>query len=280
MDAKAFQRLLAEEVSTFKAYLETDDHDWIVKGFIDVNKNVYTITNDTKVVSKIIEILLIPRLDFFARQHDMLLELPSRQNYYPDMTFIDADGHKYAVDFKTSYYKDNGKINGLTLGSYWGYFRHRSEKDNIDYPYEDYESHLVIGMLYKQAVEYVNEKGVYSVEELADIKAVVDNFIFFVQPKWRIASDFPGSGNTRNIGGITEISRLIEGTGPFTQFGEKGEMVFDDYWMNYYNQSDARQAGLERPHYKNLATYKEYLEKQKEKLEIIERLDDNVNTAH
>lgn len=50
--------LLTKEVQGYKNFLETTNNEWIVKGFIDVNKNVYTITNDTKVVSKIIEILL------------------------------------------------------------------------------------------------------------------------------------------------------------------------------------------------------------------------------
>jgi len=37
---------------------------------------------------------------------------------------------------------------------------------------------------------------------------MIENFIFFVQPKWKIANDIPGSGNTRNIGGITNIQKL------------------------------------------------------------------------
>ena len=57
MDSQTFQALLTKEAESYKSYLETDSKDWIVKGFIDVNKNIYTITNDTKVVSKIIEIL-------------------------------------------------------------------------------------------------------------------------------------------------------------------------------------------------------------------------------
>ena len=53
MNKDKFYSLLSEEVKTYKAFLETDSHDWIVKGFIDIDKNVYTITNDTKVVSSI-----------------------------------------------------------------------------------------------------------------------------------------------------------------------------------------------------------------------------------
>lgn len=118
MTKEEFFVLLTEEVKGYKDFLETDSQDWIVKGFIDIDKNVYTITNDTKVVSKIIEILLIPKLDKFAREHGLELELPSKQNFYPDLTFKDKEGHLFAVDFKSSYY-DGESANGLTLGSYW-----------------------------------------------------------------------------------------------------------------------------------------------------------------
>lgn len=259
MDSQTFQTLLTEEVKTYKPLLETNNNDWIVKGFIDVDRNVYTITNDTKVVSKIIEILLIPRLELFAKRNNLTLELPSAQNYYPDLTFIDRDGNLFAVDFKSSYYGEDNKVNGLTLGSYWGYFRNRDSKKNTDHPYNKYLSHLVLGMLYKQCVTVCNEKTIYTIDELDSIKAVIENFIFFVQPKWKIASDRPGSGNTRNIGGIIEIDKLIHGDGPFATLGEE---VFDDYWMNFFKTSDARTSGIGKPHYHNLDTYKKYLDRQ------------------
>lgn len=263
MTKEQFFSLLSEEVKSYKSFLETDSHDWIVKGFIDIDKNVYTITNDTKVVSKIIEILLIPKLDKFARDHNMTLELPSKQNYYPDLTFKDNDGHMFAVDFKSSYY-DGEQVNGLTLGSYWGYFRNRDSVMNMDYSYNSYSSHTVLGMLYKQSVIDANEKNVYSIDELSVIHSVIENFIFFVQPKWKIANDMPGSGNTRNIGGITDIQKLINGEGPFAELGED---VFDDYWKNYFNKPDANKAGIGIPHYHNLTTYKQYLADQKRILE-------------
>lgn len=262
MTKEDFFNLLTEEVKTYKDFLETDSKDWIVKGFIDIDKNVYTITNDTKVVSKIIEILLIPKLDSFAHAHGLELELPSKQNFYPDLTFKDQEGHLFAVDFKSSYY-DGGSVNGLTLGSYWGYFRDRDTVKNMDYTYNSYSSHTVLGMLYKQSRMGQNGRNVYSVDELEIIHSVIENFIFFVQPKWKIANDIPGSGNTRNIGGITDIESLINGEGPFAKLGEE---VFDDYWKGYFNKVDARIAGIGVPHYHNLKTYKEYLKNQAEKL--------------
>jgi len=258
MTKERFLQLLTEEAKTYKGFLETESHDWIVKGFIDVDKNVYTITNDTKVVSKIIEILLIPKLLLFAERNGLELELPSKQNFYPDLTFKDAEGHLFAVDFKSSYY-DGDSVNGLTLGSYWGYFRERDVVKSMDYTYNSYSSHTVLGMLYKQSVINADERKVYSIDELDIIHSVIEQFIFFVQPKWKIANDIPGSGNTRNIGGITNIVKLQNGEGPFATLGEE---VFDDYWMGYFNKVDARTAGIGTPHYHNLATYKEYLKSQ------------------
>ena len=258
MTKETFFELLTNEVKSYKEFLETDSKEWIVKGFIDIDKNVYTITNDTKVVSKIIEILLIPKLDNFARNHGLVLELPSKQNFYPDLTFKDQEGHLFAVDFKSSYY-DGDSVNGLTLGSYWGYFRERDIIKNMDYTYNSYSSHTVLGMLYRQNNVDGNEKDVYSVDELDIIHSVIEDFIFFVQPKWKIANDIPGSGNTRNIGGITNIEKLVNGMGPFAELGEE---VFDDYWKGYFNKVDARTAGIGTPNYHNLKTYKEYLERQ------------------
>lgn len=263
MTKETFFSLLNEEIKTYKDFLETDSHDWIVKGFIDIDKNVYTISNDTKVVSKIIEILLIPKLDKFARDHELELELPSKQNFYPDLTFKDKEGNLFAVDFKSSYY-DKGRVNGLTLGSYWGYFRQRDIQKSTDHPYNSYSAHLVLGMLYKQSVVGGDEKDVYTVDELTAIHSVIEHFIFFLQPKWKIASDLPGSGNTRNIGGITDINKLIKGEGPFANLGEE---VFDDYWMGYFGKTDAKNAGIGKPHYHNLETYKNYLKSQANKLE-------------
>ena len=48
--------------------------------------------------------------------------------------------------------------------------------------------------------------------------------------KWKIASDKRGSGNTANIGSISNISDIITGRGMFSKLGEDW---FDDYWMNY-----------------------------------------------
>ena len=62
---------LQKEILKFNQVVATEDGDWIVKGFIDIYKNIYTITIDTKVVSKVIEILLIPEFERFAKENNL-----------------------------------------------------------------------------------------------------------------------------------------------------------------------------------------------------------------
>lgn len=91
--------------------------------------------------------------------------------------------------------------------------------------------------------------------ELNKIVSVIKNFNFFVQEKWKIATDRPGSGNTKNIGSIIKISDLLKGNGPFASLGEE---IFDDYWTNYLTCDMAKAAELQRPYYKNLDEYKKF----------------------
>ena len=58
---------------------------------------------------------------------------------------------------------------------------------------------------------------------------------------------------------MTDIDKLTKGEGPFARLGEG---IFDHYWMNFYNTADATRAGIGKPHYNNLRTYQEYLEKE------------------
>jgi hypothetical protein len=54
--------------------------EWTVKGFIDLFKDIYTISSDTKVVSKILEFHLFPHFLEFARSIGYSLELATHQN--------------------------------------------------------------------------------------------------------------------------------------------------------------------------------------------------------
>lgn len=109
-------------VESFAPFVSTKDGQWVVKGFIDVYKRVYTISTDTKVVSKIIELYIFPLLFKFAQDNSLKIELTKEQNFYPDITFVDEEGNLFAVDLKSSYRKSSTRINGMTLGAFTGIF--------------------------------------------------------------------------------------------------------------------------------------------------------------
>jgi hypothetical protein len=254
MDKHNFLTKLQSESDSFNRAVSTSNGDWVVKGFIDIARNIYTISTDTKVVSKVMELLLFPELVRFAEQNDLKLHLAERQNFYPDVTFIDNENHLFAVDLKTTYRVSDVKTNGMTLGAFTGYFRSRESRKNCSFPYGSYEGHFVLGVIYSQALG-IDERQVYSLDNLEQITSAISDFQFFVQEKYRIASDLPGSGNTKNIGSVLKIEDLLHGRGPFA---ELGEAIFDDYWMYYLTEDMARAVELSRRPYMNLKTYRVY----------------------
>ncbi len=251
--------------------------DWIVKGFIDVYKNIYAVPNDTKVVSKLLELFLIPKLVTFAEKNNYEAILANEQNYYPDMSFVSKEtGEKFAIDIKSTYRINGNRINGMTLGAFTGYFRDRKSRKNIVFPYGDYKEHLVLGVVYSKCgrvgeleeglvniCESTNEENheitpservTYRLEDLEKIASIIKDIHFFVQPKFKIASAAPGSGNTKNIGSVKLLSELLSGNGPFAELGVE---VFDDYWMNYLTSDMARNIESTKK-FTNLDSYKKY----------------------
>lgn len=254
MTKEKFIELLRNAVNDFGDTISMEDGSWVVKGFIDVYKNIYTISTDTKVISKIIELYLFPKILEFAKSNDLEIELTKEQNFYPDITFRDKEGNLFAVDLKSSYRKSDTHVNGMTLGAFTGYFRDRKSLKNITHPYEDYKAHIVLGVIY-DTVSDIDERKSYTIDKMEEIVSVVRNFEFFVQEKWKIAIDRPGSGNTKNIGSVSNIEDLIKGNGSFSELGEN---VFDDYWMYYLTADMAKMAELPKPFYKNLIEYKQF----------------------
>lgn len=252
-----FLGALREEFTQFAKAVATENGEWIVKGFIDVYRNVYTISIDTKVISKIIELTLFPVLARFAEKHNYRLILSEHQNHYPDITFVSKSGEQIAVDVKSSYRMNDKRVNGFTLGAFTGYFRQRTSTKNIRFPYSSYAAHLVLGIVYDRNEKAIDEQRVYTLDELPQIASVVHDFHFFVQEKWRIASDQPGSGNTKNIGSVKNLTDLTEGNGPFASLGEA---VFDDYWQNYLTRDMARTIDSDVP-YRNLDEYWQWRER-------------------
>jgi hypothetical protein len=235
MEKEAFAGALEAFVTGLKGHISTDDGQWTVKGFIDIFKNVYTISSDTKIVSKILEIHLFPKIVEFAQTNGYKVVLAEHQNYYPDISFVKSSDEsvKFAVDFKTTYRnpKKHHLCNGFTLGSHGEYFENRTNGKNIQFPYGSYSGHFCLGIIYDRADgATIDETQSSSVDELHSIASVAKNFQFFVTEKWKIASDKGGSGNTANIGSINNIADITSGQGMFSKLGEHW---FDEYWMNY-----------------------------------------------
>ena len=236
-------------------YVSSDNGDWTIKGFIDVYRNIYTISSDTKIVSKILEIHIFPQILQFAESIGYKIILAEKQNWYPDLTFVhkENDEVKFALDIKTTF-RRNDKTAGFTLGSHGAYFKERDKEKNIQFPYNKYIGHYCLGVIYTRTdvtddlseteifqvdelnEEYhtpnkkVGEREVTTVENLKSITSVIKNFDFFAAEKWKIASDKQGSGNTANIGSIVDIADLKNENGIFSQLGEEW---FDEYWINH-----------------------------------------------
>ena len=230
-----FESALNDLTKTLVGHVSSDDGQWTVKGFIDAFENVYAISSDTKVISKILEIHLFPKILDFAERNDLAVVLAEHQNYYPDISFVSRadESAKFAVDFKTTYRIPNRPwlCNGFTLGSHGRYFEDRSSAKNIQFPYGSYLAHYCLGMIYdRQPRATLAETQTHTLRELRSIKSVISNIQFFVAEKWRIAADKPGSGNTANIGSIRRIQDILDGNGMFANLGEDW---FDDYWINF-----------------------------------------------
>ena len=274
---REFVQRLRIFIENLRSYALVDDDQWAIKGFIDAFRNVYAISSDTKVVSKIIEIHLLPKILKFADENGFAVVLADHQNWYPDLSFVRKDDSeiKFAVDIKTTYRDPEhpGHCNGFTLGSHGTYFRNRNSKKNIQFPYSQYLAHLCIGIIYTRSdLEYISsvfrvkelllsssnqdstdDNSVIHVDILRSITSVVRDFQFFVREKWEIASDRSGSGNTANIGSITKIDDIVNGNGTFKNLGEEW---FDDFWMNY-RRITIRVKGKSKP-ITNLQEYLKY----------------------
>ncbi|NBB27614.1 type II restriction endonuclease [Cellulophaga sp. BC115SP] len=272
-----FKEELDRFIEKLGEYVSTDNGEWAVKGFIDVYKNIYTISSDTKIVSKILEIHIFPLLLKFAEDVGYKILLTEHQNYYPDLTFIDKRDETimFAVDLKTTYRKKSG-ISSFTLGSHGGYFKERDKRKNIQFPYNQYLGHYCLGVIYTRAnvsddmsdteifqvqelyedyetpQKKVGKRDVTTIDSLRSITSVIKDFEFFVAEKWKIASDKQGSGNTANIGSTLSIEDLRNENGVFSQLGESW---FDEYWINFGNATMVKEGKTVR-----ITNLKDFLE--------------------
>lgn len=228
--------------------LERKNINWEVKGLIDSNKKIFTLGSDSKLIGRIFELLITVVLESIANQSEYRLVASESQTVYPDFNLVnDKTGDKIGIDIKTTYRRRNAKGQltniGFTLGSFASFLRNNTK--NIQYPYNEYSKHYVIGFIYDR-IESASEGRIVNVDDLDNIIAPYANVEFFVQEKYRIAGDKPGSGNTENIGSFktNESSLIKQGLGPFSFLGNE---VFEHYWRNYpkYRETEKKYTCLE-----------------------------------
>ncbi|QHQ74604.1 type II restriction endonuclease [Bacillus pumilus] len=234
-------------------YKKVDDMniDWNVKGLIGNNNQVYAIGSDSKLLGRIFEIIAAPVIKKIAEEHGYIVRIPEKQNTYPDFTLMKSedDTEKIAIDVKTTY-KEGSKRLGYTLGSFTSYLRNNTK--NIEFPYNQYKDHFVIGFLYDRNAD-AEEGQITSYENIGLLDFPYYNVEYFVQRKINITGQKKGSGNTDNIGSISlrNLQEFKDANGPFASLPEK---LYLHYWRNYPKYTQANK------YYIDLSTYFEWLE--------------------
>lgn len=246
MTDKLFSSLLNEIRDLFS--------NWDVRGLIDSKKNVYTISQDTKFLSKVFELVIAPVIYNFAYHNNLEVEPARTQIQYPDYSLREkspgSDQKWIALDIKTSYFRNDNIISGFTLGSFRGSLRDRLSSTYSRFPYIDYSEHWCLCIIYERA-ESIIESSTFSMSDFEKIPPVFNRIEVHLQPKYKIAWYSPGSGNTANIGSVKRIDEVRKGTGPFSSFNED---LFEDYWRNYLRLEDAQRIGIKQP-YNDIESY-------------------------
>lgn len=220
--------------AAFDAKMSLYQPNFYAYGLLTAGDIIYPLGQDTKVLSTAFELIARPLLYEIAADHSLLIQEPESQNVYPDFTLMrdQADPAKIAVDIKSAYRKmrrDGSWTVSFTLGSYTSFLRTGAK--NIVFPYAQYAEHWIIGFIYTR-VDVSGGERRYDLAERSKVFSPIRDVEYFVQEKYRIASERPGSGNTTNIGSIvgSSVSDFALGKGPFAPFGEA---TFADYWRHY-----------------------------------------------
>lgn len=221
--------------------------NWDIFGLLHKNNMIFPVGNDSKILGSVFEILMLPILRECANELNCNLKISQTQTVYPDYWFEFRNNRKIAVDIKSTYrrYDNNNQLEkfGYTLGSYTSYIR--DGKKNIEGYLCDYDGHLVVGFLYDRQIV---PPLVHTLENESLCVCPYYNVTYFVQEKYKICGQKPGSGNTTNIGSIQ--SKFIEsfhyGLSYFRCFGEK---VYYDYWGNFRKDMDGN------PSYEDIEGY-------------------------
>ena len=222
-------------INIFNKKMEEKNINWEVSALVSPDGKLFSLGSDSKLIGRIFELISYSILQEIANENGLILQSSKAQTVYPDFTLMkgEDDKQKIAVDIKTTYRKflKNGKPSGyvFTLGSFASYMRDGTK--NISYPYDEYAKHYVIGFVYTRN-ENASEGQTFGIEELDKLPVPYKEVEVFVQEKYKISGDKPGSGNTENIGSFktNKMEYLINGEGPFSELGID---TYEDYWSGY-----------------------------------------------
>ena len=212
-------------------YEKMENVDLNVYGLLDSSDVIHTLGTDSKIIGRVFEMIAQPILEEIASNHDLLIKTPESQTVYPDFVLMtdEQSNEKIAVDIKTTYVRTDNSSIKFTLGSFGSYMRNNTK--NIEYSYTDYSKHYVVGFVYQRNDQAQSSKAIPYANK-SRIVFPYSNVRYFIQEKYKIAGDKPGSGNTENIGSVNTNSFTIfkDGKGPFSELGQD---VFDIYWKYY-----------------------------------------------
>lgn len=193
----------------FNERVSANRPDFDVRGLLTASDDIYPLSTDTKVLSTAFELIARPFMLSIAQKHGLTMFEPKMQTHYPDFTLMKDvnDTEKIAIDIKTTYrdVRPSGSWTAsFTRGGYMSYIRNGTK--NISFPFSYYAKYYIIGFVYTRRANPQGGQHIYTMANRGSIAGPMEDIEYFVQEKYRIASDRPGSGNTTNIGSIVASS--------------------------------------------------------------------------
>lgn len=191
------------------------DFRWKIKGIIDEDGNIYPIPPIPQVITGIFQEITKHKVKRFLKEKYGCDIVQGGPREYPEITAMGGKlgDRKIAIDMKTTRRIGKNRISGFTVGSFAGYFLYPKKKmPGCKFPYGEFDEHWIIGFIYTW------NPDADSLHMVSDVEVVV-------QPKWKIASRFTGTGTTFAIGSIKDIDKLRKGEGVF-----RSKEEFETYW--------------------------------------------------
>ena len=262
-------------IEVFNKKIEEKNIDWEVSALASPDGKLFSLGSDSKLIGRIFELISNNILQEIADENGLILYPSQQQTVYPDFTLMknEADQEKMAVDIKSTYRKfmKSGQPSGyiFTLGSFASYMRDGTK--NISFPYNEYAKHYVICFVYTRN-DNTSEGQVFDIKDLNKVQVPYKDVEVFVQEKYKISGDKPGSGNTENIGSFktNKIHYLVNGEGPFSELGID---VYQDYWSGYKKYRG-------KPTYTSLDVYFKINEERGNNVEELKRIYEYWKQTH